>query len=100
MKREGLRRRLALAMVEHLRNHRLSIANAKRYVTPGILCAYQIRRETKLTTQDYIVALNMAELAIMQNPPTFRYAPRDLPAGQRRIKYFLHAPLSQLNPHS
>ena len=98
LKREGLRRRLALAMVEHLRNHRLSLPNAKRYVTPTLLFGYQIRQETHLTETDYTIALSMANKAISQNPPSFRYAPPGTPAGDQRVRYMLTTPLDQLFP--
>lgn len=98
LKREGLRRRLALAMVEQLRNHRLSFANAKRYVTPTVLCEYQIRQETTLTAKDYTTALKMAHRAIVQNPPSFRRAPPGTPAGDQRVRYMLTTPLDQLYP--
>lgn len=96
MKREGLRRRLALATLEILvPHHALTPPNVRRYVIPH-LSEWNIRRSTKITDQDIRIALVLIYQAARTNPPSFRLAPGGSLWTQKRIEYFLRAPLTDL----
>jgi len=96
MKREGLRRRLALATLEILvPHHALTPPNVRRYVIPH-LSEWNIRRSTKITDHDIRVALLWIWKATKNNPPSFRFAPGGSLWTQKRIDYFLGAPLIDL----
>ena len=96
MKNEGLRRRLALCIMENLSTHKLTFPNVKRYVTSDLMTRYTIRRETKVSDVDYSIALDMVKKAVRIKPIPFRHAPKDSPYGIEREKYFLKTPLANL----
>ncbi len=96
MKREGLRRRLALCILESFQTHKLTIPNVKRYITPDLMTRHRIRRETKISDVDFSIALDMVKKAVRSKPSPFRYASKDSPNGIAREKYFLQTPLVNL----
>ena len=96
MKREGLRRRLALCILENIGRHKITIPNVKRYVTSDLMTTYTIRRETKISDADYSTAINMIKKAVRSKPSSFRYASIISPWGIKREEYFLHTPLADL----
>jgi len=96
MKKERLRRLLALCIFESLGHHKISFSNVKRYVTSDLLSCYTIRRNTKIADQDIRVALQMITNATRNNPTPFRFAPSGSLWGIKREKYFLHTPLTDL----
>ena len=73
MKREQLRRTLAWAIVEELGpNHKRTIPNIERYVKPK-LTRYNIRKETKITQADILVALLMIDYVMKQKDVYFQF---------------------------
>jgi len=72
MKREALRRRLAWAIVEELGTHKRTFPNIERYVRPK-LTRYQIRKNTKITDSDILVALLMIEYVMAQKDVYFQF---------------------------
>ena len=96
MKNEGLRRRLALCILETLPAHKLTFPNVKRYITTTLLTKYTIRRETKVSDVDYSTAIDIVKKAVRSKPTPFRYASKDSPWGIKRTEYFLHTPLVDL----
>lgn len=95
MRREGLRRRLAVCILDTLCQHRLTPPNVRRYVTPSHLSLYRIRSTTKITPRDYDVAMLIA-LNISRKSNSYRYAPRGSPKAVEREKLILTAPLVDL----
>ena len=96
MKREKLRRRIALAIFDILHNHKFTLVNVMRYVTSEQLTLYRIRKETKLTTRDYQVALEIAFGVTKIKPSFYRYARRGSPIAQEREQIILSAPIADL----
>jgi hypothetical protein len=73
MKREQLRRRLALASLEILGpNRKKTVPNVQRYVIPH-LNHYQIRKSDTITLSDILTALMILEYICSQKPIAFRY---------------------------
>jgi len=89
MRREGLRRNLALAISELLRGHRPSFPNVMRYVLPHVNL-YSIRRN-QVKSQDILVALELVRNAQRQNPIQFIHSIDPLWATKRR-DFFLNSP--------
>lgn len=85
MKRERLRRTLALATIETLRDKNKSVANIKRYVVP-ILTLYNIRLTTEITPCDIEIALRIVHEAQSQKPIHF-WNRRDRPSFQQRKQF-------------
>ena len=96
MKHEGLRRRLALCILDTLSSHKLTFPNVKRYVSSDLMTTYTIRRETKVSDVDYSTALSMVKNAVRNKPIPFRYASKESPWGIKRKEHFLYAPLADL----
>jgi len=96
LKKQRLRRLLALCVLENLSRNKITVANVKRYVTSDLLASYGIRRETKISDQDRRVAVDMVHKAIRIKPIPFRFAPQSSPWGIAREKYFLETPLADL----
>ena len=96
MKREKLRRMIALCILETLPHSSLSLQNVKRYVTSSTLSIYRITNETKITSKDLDVGLSMALNAVRNNPISFRYAPRGSAMALQRKKYLLNTKLVDL----
>ena len=96
MKKQRLRRLLALAILDSLSAHKITVPNVKRFVTSDLLTHYTIRRETKISDVDIRVAVDMCHKAIRTKPIPFRFAPRSSPMGIEREKYFLETPLADL----
>ena len=107
MKKQRLRRLLALAIFDSLASHKITLPNVKRYVTSDLLTHYTIRRETKISDVDIRVAIDMCAKALQpvwnedekrfqSKPASFRFAPRSSPMGLAREKYFLETPLADL----
>ena len=96
MKKEGLRRRLALCILENLGKHKITFPNVKRYITPRLLSYYNIRFATKITNQDIKIALKMVIKAMTNKPIPFRHAKNGSPWGIKREEYFLRTPLADL----
>ena len=96
MRKEKLRRRLALCILETLPAHKLTLPNVKRYVTSDLMTTYTIRRETKVSDVDYSTAIDMVKKAVRSKPAPFRYASKDSPWGIKRKEHFLHTPLADL----
>ena len=73
MKREKLRRRLALATLEILGPlHKKTIPNVQRYVVPH-LTHYKIRKSEEITLADIVTALMILEYVCTQKPLGFQY---------------------------
>ncbi len=87
MKREGLRRRLALATIEILHRQRLNVANVKRYVIPS-LNLYCICKKEKISAQDMRIALSAVNQSLLANEPAFRFGVGE-DWAMRRENYFL-----------
>lgn len=96
MKRERLRRIIALCILEVLPHSSLSFQNVKRYVTTQTLTLYRIRNETKITQTDLLIGLKMAINSCRNKPISFRYAPLGSPKAEERKQYLLTAPLPDL----
>ena len=96
MKKQRLRRLLALCILENLSSHVITVPNVRRYVTSDLRSLYTIRRETKISNTDIRVAMIMVYKAIRIKPIPFRFAPRSSPMGIEREKYFLETPLAEL----
>jgi len=82
MKREPLRKMMAIAIAETLRGtHTWTVPNAKRYVNRSRLADYCIRMDTELDSSDWSGALTILKKAMRQsnNPVRFRYAPEGTP---------------------
>ena len=86
MKREKLRRTIALAAIEVLRNHTMTYPNVKRHVLP-VLKMYNVKRETEITYEDIKQAILIVQRARAQKPVHFWYR-RDQ-AGRDARKRFL-----------
>lgn len=95
MRREKLRRRIAICIMDTLVNSSLSPQNVKRYVTSQTLSLYRIRHETQVTQKDLDVGLTIAT-NVARKSVSFRYAPRGSPNAVKRNEYILTAPLSDL----
>ena len=89
MKKIRLRRLLAVCILDNLALHSITLPNVKRYITTDLLASYTIRRSTKITDQDIVVAITIAQNAIRGKPIPFRYAPRGSPTAQLRSNYIL-----------
>lgn len=92
MKREKLRRRLALATLEVLGPfHKRTIPNVKRYVLKH-LPSYKIRKTEKISEADITHGILICEFICMQKPIAFAYG-----IGQRftdaRKEAFMNTPL-------
>ena len=92
MKRERLRRRLALATLETLGPfHKKTTANIERYVLKH-LPFYNIRKTEKITPEDMMHAVMILDHVCLQKPLGFRYG-----VGQRftdaRKEAFMNTPL-------
>jgi len=72
MKRENLRRTLAFAIMEELGTHARTLPNIERYVKPKLL-KYTIRKETKITQADILVALLMIQHVTSQKDIYFQF---------------------------
>ena len=96
MKREKLRRRIAICILDTLVSNPLSPANVKRYVTSHQLSLYRIRRDTKITPIDLKVGLNIAINAIRGKGESFRYAKRGSPYAEKREHFILTANIADL----
>jgi hypothetical protein len=83
MKRERLRRILALATIEILGKKELTIANIKRYVVP-CMTLYNIRLTTKILPTDIAKAIQIVRYAQQQKPISFWYRRDSLGAQQRK----------------
>lgn len=91
MKRSGLRRRLALAICEILRQQKITYANVKRYVIPN-LNLYCVCNKEKITETDIRVAVSAVQKALTSNRPSFRYGIGEDFARERE-NYFLASPI-------
>ena len=96
MKREKLRRRIAVCILDTLVSNALTPSNVKRYVTSNQLSLYRIRKQTKITAKDLDTGLRIAKGAIHLKPISFRYAPRGSPIAERRMDMILTAPIADL----
>lgn len=83
MKRENLRRTLALATIECLQDKNKTSANVQRYVVP-ILTLYNIRLTEIITPYDIHVALQIVQRAQMQKPTHFWTRRDRLGANERK----------------
>ena len=73
MKREGLKRRLAWAIVEELGAlHAKTVPNVERYVIPK-RTKYCIKKEEKITLADTLIALMIVEYVSTQKPIAWLY---------------------------
>lgn len=91
MKREGLRRRLALATVEILRQQKITVANIKRYVIPH-LHLYCVCKKERITETDIRVAIFAVNQSLIANAPSFRYGVGEDFVRERET-YFLTNPI-------
>lgn len=96
MKREKLRRMLAVAMLDTLSGHALTMPNIKRYVTSDILSSYRIKRETRITDIDLQQAQLIAIHAVRGKPVNFRFARRGSAIANERADYILKTKLIDL----
>jgi hypothetical protein len=94
MKREALRRTLALATIETLRDKNKSVANIKRYVIP-IKTLYNIRVITEITPCDIEIALRIVRKAQTQKPIHF-WNRRDRPSSQQRKEFLRTMDISDI----
>jgi hypothetical protein len=88
MRREKLRRVLALAICDLLVGHRKSIPNITRYVIP-YLGLYRIPRD-QVKPHDLVVALELVMDAQAQNPIPFMHSDTKVWAAKRR-EFFLNS---------
>ena len=82
MRREGLRRRLCLAICELLVQHKKTVPNVTRYVVP-YLNLYNIRRD-QVNRLDILICLEYVHNARAQKPPQFMNSRTSLWADKRR----------------
>jgi hypothetical protein len=94
MKRERLRRTLALAAIETLRDKNKTTANIKRYVVP-ILTLYNIRATTEITPCDIEIALRIVYEAQSQKPIHF-WNRRDRPSTYERKEFLRTMDISDI----
>ena len=94
MSRENLRRIIALASIEILKSHSLTALNVKRYFL-NALPMYNVRKDTTVTYEDIVAAIQIVHNALPQKPVHFWYR-RDKPAREQRRKFVLHD--MQLSP--
>jgi hypothetical protein len=87
MRREGLRRNLALAICDNLIGHKKTVPNVMRYVLPYIT-SYRIRRD-QVRLPDIEAALRFVRDAQKQNPTPFMYSDTDVWTAKRR-EFFLN----------
>ena len=93
MRREGLRRQLALAICELLIGHKKTVPNVQRYVVP-FLSHYRIRKD-QVRQQDIFVALEFVQNARRQKPIQFMRSDKSLWVTERRT-FFLEASIESL----
>jgi hypothetical protein len=86
MRREGLRRNLALAICNLLIGHKKTVPNVVRYVLPYI-SSYRIPRD-QIRLPDIEVALRLVRAAQAQNPTPFMYSDTEVWAARRK-EYFI-----------
>jgi hypothetical protein len=94
MKRERLRRTLALATIETLRGKTVTVPNIKRYVIP-VLTLYNIRLTTEITSCDTEVAIRIVHKALPQKPIHF-WMRRDRPSAQQRRQFLRTMDISDI----
>ena len=98
MRREGLRRHLALAIHEILMRRRMDIPNVVRYVLPS-LDLYRIPRK-QIRTNDIVAAIQLVQIAQKQNPLPFKYGQTDEWRKKRKAFYLNPATQFQVSTNS
>lgn len=96
MKREKLRKQIAVCILDTLAYHKLTLPNVLRYVTSRQLTLYRICEQTKITARDYEVALNIARGSLHGKPNSFRYARRGSAIAKERELYIISSKLVDL----
>lgn len=83
MKRERLRRTIALASTDKLKPWEITSAKIKKHVLP-ILTLYNIRLTTEITDKDIAMAIDIVQRAQPQKPTEFWCDRRRLAFRQRK----------------
>lgn len=88
MGRDHLRRTLAYASMEILKDHTISIPNIRRYVVP-LLHNYRICKDEPISNKDIHIAhdLILTKLSEAQKPIEFRFGRDDVSREMRRIAF-------------
>lgn len=97
MKRQQLRTKLAEVIQQSMQGHRLTIPNCRRYITQGVRVSFSIRRNTRITDDDWRAAIELAKpKPVINSVPKVDRTPTQLdwkPAILERLHYLLEKKL-------